>query len=188
MMAFYELASASTGSSKNLTSKIDLATFTASADCIVRPYVKLSSLNGAAATITLYARHTTSGDATLGEFSYASPKPTTTDTVYSGNIPSDGVPLAKGEKLVISALSTNASDTGAAYAIVWVNAAASDVRAWVGTDAVAGAIPAVAAGSVGGLPLLDASSRVASDVRAQLPAHWPKSPLDGRIPESGAGR
>lgn len=128
----YTLATTSTGSSKNITSKLALATFTAPRDCIVRPVIDLSSLNGAAATITLYALKLTSDDVRIREQSISFPKTVATDTVAGEDFPAGGWFLLSGEKLTISAQSTNSSDTAITYNIAWVTNAAADVVEWLG--------------------------------------------------------
>lgn len=142
----YTLATTSTGSGVDLTSKIALATFTAPRDCIVRPVIELSGLNGAASTITLYALKLTAEDGRLREQSISFPKTVGTDTTAGEDFPADGWFLLSGQKLTISAKSTNGSDTTTpAFSIAWVTNAAADVVEWLGV------IPAVLAGGTGNL-------------------------------------
>ena len=64
------------------------------------------------------------------------------------------------------ALVTNAAGGASGLPILDANSRVSaNVTAWVGTTAVAGAIPAIAAGSVGGLGVLNANSMTECDVR-----------------------
>lgn len=126
------LTSDSTGSSQNITSTLELATRTAAADEWVVPSVRLSSLNGAAATITLTWRHYASNGTTLiREQAYSFAKPQTASTVAGDDMPA--VFIKSGEKLTIAAKSSNASDNAAAYTISWANGAAADVQQVAGT-------------------------------------------------------
>lgn len=156
------LTSDSTGSSQNITSTLELATRTAAADEWVVPSVRLSSLNGAAATITLTWRHYASNGTTLiREQAYSFAKPQTASTVAGDDMPA--VFLKSGEKLTIAAKSSNASDNSVSFTISWANAAASDLQ-----QVVSGAVPTPA---VTGVPIVD----------------W-KYILGTILTESGAGR
>lgn len=132
----FDLASDSTGSSQNITSTLQLATFTASGTQVVAPSVRLSALNAAAATLTLTMRHYASDGTTLiREQAYSFAKPQASSTVAGDDLPAWRI--ANGEKLTIAAKSTNASDTAASYTISWLNGAASDVQYVAGTSQTA---------------------------------------------------
>ena len=137
MAASLLLTTDSTGSSKNIYSTtLELATYTATGTQWVMASVRLSSLNGAAATITLTARHYASNGTTLiREQSYSFAKPQTASTVAGDDMPA--MLLGNGEKLTIAANSTNSSDTSTGYTISWANVVASDLNFVMGTAVTA---------------------------------------------------
>lgn len=140
------LAADSTGSSANITSTLQTGSITMSADGWVVPCVRLSSLNGAAATITLGFRHFASNGTTLiREQAYSFAKPQTTSTVAGDDMPA--VFVKSGEVLTVTVKSSNASDTAAAYTISWAKGEASSMEQVVG-----GAVPTPA---VTGVPKVD---------------------------------
>jgi hypothetical protein len=114
----YDLSTQVTGTAQNIyAATVELATFVASADCIVSPAVRLSSLTGTAANLTIGYRHTTSGGTAIGEWVEQFAKPQAASTVATSQLPL--VRLDTGEKLVVTAKSSNSSDTAAAFAIDW---------------------------------------------------------------------
>jgi hypothetical protein len=114
----YDLSTQVTGTAQNIyAATVELATFVASADCIVSPAVRLSSLTGTAANLTIGYRHTTSGGTAIGEWVEQFAKPQAASTVATSQLPL--VRLDTGEKLVVTARSSNSSDTAAAFAIDW---------------------------------------------------------------------
>lgn len=120
------LAANSTNTAQNITATLELNTYTAVGAQRVMPSVRLSAMNGAAATITLTWRHYASDGTTLiREQAYVFVKPQATSTVAGDDMP--GVLLANGEKLTIAAKSSNASDTSVTYTISWLDGVAANL-------------------------------------------------------------
>lgn len=140
------LPEADSGTGLNLSSEVAVASYTndSGGPQTVAAFVRLSSLNGAAATITAILRQTTSADATLGEPDMlARAKRTSTDTVWQSRMLGP-VYLKDGEKVVVRAISTNSSDTAAAYTVDWIDAAGAEFdlganapAGWINSDAIA---------------------------------------------------
>jgi hypothetical protein len=124
------LLNSATASTLNITSALSLvATYTAAARTMVQARVALSSLNAAAANITLYAEILSAGAAHV---MYLPPgggsaitKLNTSDTAYGDQISFIG--LESGELLKIFAKSSNASDTAAAATVLLYDQTAANV-------------------------------------------------------------
>jgi hypothetical protein len=113
----------STGSGLNITTEQALDTYQASGAQVVIALVSLSGLNGAAATLSCWLKHTLADDTVVGYPDATSKiKKAATDTM-AGFRALGPVYLADGEKAVVSVLSTNASDTAAVWKVRWVDAA-----------------------------------------------------------------
>lgn len=107
------------GTGANLSAELAIGEYTAIRDTWLRAYVKLSSLNGAAATFTCVLRGKSSIGTNEGEVYFAQAKRTAADTVFS--FPIGPILLNSGEKVEIRLLSSNASDTAAAWSVDWID-------------------------------------------------------------------
>lgn len=115
----------------DITSAALAGSYTPGVDRWVGVTGRLKNLNGAAATLTFAAR-LYDGSAEVQGIRYSDAKPTAANTAHAFTFSPIFIP--SGYTLRIYATSTNASDTSAGYDIWFVDAAASDVYRWNGTD------------------------------------------------------
>jgi hypothetical protein len=109
------------GTGANLSSEIAIGEYTAtSAYERIIAGVRLSNLNGAAATFICVLRHKSSGGTLIREEYFAQAKRTAANTVFGF----DFAPftIAAGEKLEVRLLSSNASDTNVTWSVEWFDA------------------------------------------------------------------
>lgn len=127
------------GSSLNASSEVTVRTYTTAADGWVSGRLLLSSLNGAAATITVKVQLLDASDNKLGvpvSFSFA--KDAAADTTAAANW--GPVRVLSGQKLRVRVASTNSSDSSIAWTSLMDDAlAASEVIGNVGGN-VAGSV------------------------------------------------
>jgi hypothetical protein len=102
---------------------------TGSGEIVLRPRLRLSSLNGAATTFSIGARNTTD-NADLFFFSQA--KRVAADTSAGFVLPS--FPAAPSKTYALLIYSTNTSDTATAYIVDWFDARQADATQWAGVD------------------------------------------------------
>lgn len=116
------LEAADTGTNLDITTEQSIGSYTASGAKMVLAQIRLSNLNGAAATITAKMQHTDASDTLIGTVdTYARAKDAAANTVWSGRLLGP-VYLANGEKVICKVTSTNASDTAAGWSVEWLDA------------------------------------------------------------------
>jgi hypothetical protein len=167
-MAVVNLDSGS-GSSLNLSSEVTVRTYTAAADGYISGRLLLSSLNGAAATITVKVQLLDASDNKLGapvSFSFAKDAAADTTTAACWG----PIRVLSGQKLRVRAASTNASDSAAAWTSLMDDANAPDVSASA-VASVTGAVTvdALNTGTIDADALAtDAVEEIAAAVRTEL--------------------
>lgn len=112
MSALTALQSA-TSSSQNLATGVTVQSYAASAGLLIRPVVRLASLNAAAATFTIIVRNTTD---TKDVYRFSEAKSVAAHTGADFTLP-PFISEAKTYAIVVS--SSNASDTAASVTVSW---------------------------------------------------------------------
>lgn len=111
-----------TGSGLDITSEAQIGEYTASSDRSVGASFRISSMNGAAATLTMRLAHTSSGDTLIRNWYFSKAKHTAANTVFGDEFPP--VAVKSGEKLKLYALSSNSNDTSVTWATDWITISA----------------------------------------------------------------
>lgn len=165
-------AQQSTGSTANITSLLTLTAgnLEVTTVSLIQPKLTLTSLNGAAATITVKIRDITNGRTVYRE-SFA--KDVAADTGLVVMLPPF---LSAATTYGIQVLSSNSSDTAVSWQIDWldvgiINANTTKIG---GTTQTAGrdlgtVLPNAAAGATSGLPVLDANANLLAYLRGLSP-------------------
>jgi hypothetical protein len=140
-----------TDSTSNITALLEVATYTTTATGWYQVQFFCSGLTATAANIDVFLRRYATGPgALLGEYGQAAiVKQTAASTTWGNGFAP--VFCNSGDILRVALKSSNAGDTTVNGTMEVWDASDANVRKLAGTDYVAGAIPAVAAGAAGGL-------------------------------------